>query len=614
MKKLAIMRALLLLGLCFSCTAAADSRWYYDGEEGKWRLYLSWDERELGSRAPGEVPPEKLDWDLATGRPQAKLALSPVTTKGRSLMGPDSEAIANPISDKWFQDPDDHHWYYLDHNGWMLTGIHELDGIRYRFRDQPHQGNYIPDGMTDSRGSGFYAYRANGRPTYGSLMEILGEPEHGSDRSRRAAESDSSDAARSVPAEERIADASQPAPEKSSASDLPKPDRKASASDISRIDSDMPTDPGDENERRQELEEDEHIHSHTDRDGECCIAYDPWDRILAQPLDYESCFENRCTSRLYLTGEEDFASAKSLMRSPLRHQTGTRQPSCREARLIDEAHIPIYVSLLCAPSESSGSLELVQAYAAEALSLPMRPEASDADAVDDAETLCGNAGGAAASLPWVLLNGGTYRWTEDDGTARSRTYAGCRLSWREDGEYRALPLRKTEVTGSTGFLAETRLVEDIWAYLDWREDGFSGSGTDISFLTRYKGTFHFLSEQNLFGDAAASLPLPERMDRFYPAAEDSWRSTDSYWLGSTPCSGVYVTDLPEYLADPDAALPSAVAGLDDTRARRHYLLYDPAAQLSPALFADPARAERPVGSADAAEAQVVRLRVSVKCG
>ncbi len=558
-RKLMTVWTALLLCLCLDFSAAAAGRWYYDGEAGKWRY--------VTSRAP--------ETDIAE-------AQQPDCLKGQ-----------------WLQDPEDRHWYYLDRDGWMLTGLQELDGIRYRFRDRPHQGNYLPDpdGHTppDGRGTGFYSYRANGRPTYGSLEEILGEPDRGSGHSgQRTAGTRENEQKRAKDTAEQKSPSDPaapqeplkpvlPKPEKSSASDLPKPDQKASASDIG------PREPNEENERRQALEEDDRIHSHIDRDEEShCIAYDLWSRILQHPSDYEDCFENHCTSRLYLTG-----TAAAL--------PGETENASEDGDL----RIPLYVSLLRSPTDSRGSLELVQAYAADALFLPMQVGLENPD---DTEPR-GNAGGVRESLPWALLNGGTYRWTGNDGAAHSAHYEGFRLCSTEKGSDRQLPLRETAQLGTEGFFAETRVGEQIFDYLDWRDDAFRGDG-NIPFLWQSNARFHFLSEQNLFGDAAASLPLPLRKDAYYPA-EETWRSSDSYWLGSTPCSGLYVTDIPALLDTLDPELPGSVAALDYAEAGRHYLLYDAGATLDDALFEDTARADRPVGSAEATEPQMLRLRFSL---
>ncbi len=548
LKKLILWSA-LLLSILLNFTAVANGpnspggRWYYEGDVGKWRFATVWNADEY-----------PLDY----------------------------------LRSRWLQDPDDHHWYYLDRDGWMLTGVQELDGIRYHFRDQAHQGNYFPDAadtmQTDLRGSGFYFYRSNGRPTYGSLMEILSEPDHdkgsnGSELSHSTSLSEETDAQK-----EQTSTIPKPAPERSSASDLPKSDPKASASDI------RPTGPTEENERRQELEEDAQIHGHTDRDEGHCIAYDLWSRILQHPLDYEDCFENRCTSRLYLTGTAHLPEA---------------------ANAAVPAQIPLYVSLLRAPAESEGRLELVQAYAADALSLPMHI-GMDVDGGD----FRGNVGGAGETLPWALLNGGTYHWTDMDGITQTENYAGYRLCSKETDGFLRLPLEETAQYGTGGFREECRDANDLWRYLDWRDADFDGNGNDIGFLVRTKGEFHFLSEQNLFETAAASVPLPRNRAAFYPAAADSWRSADPYWLSSTPCYGIWVTDR-EALLDEDELdpyLPGAVPDLayDDHGAGRHYLLYDDGAALDDALFTDPAKAARPVGSAEATESRMLRIRFTLK--
>ncbi len=557
---------LLILSLGFS--AAAEGRWYFDGVMGKWKFVTAWEPQKKGAFRAPEVG--------------SAVALTPTDW----------------LKGQLFQDPNDHYWYYLDRDGWMLTGLQELDGIRYRFRDRPHQGNYLPDAdaqtMIDERGTGFYTYRANGRPTYGSLEEILAEPGHGSGGSGRMPETDRTEQREDRQPERpqmpksTASDLPKPAPDRSSASDIPRPDQKASASDIN------PTDPGAENERRQELEEDEQIHSHIERDEDShCIAYDLWSRILQHPLDYADCFENRCTSRLYLTGAALVLPGET-----------TSEDGAEESR---ELHIPLYVSLLRSPADSEGQLELVQAYAADALFLPMQMGVEDADGTEPR----GNAGGAGESLAWVLLNGGTYHWTEAGGAARSQDYEGFRLCSRENDSYRQLPLKVTVQLGTQGFSAETRLARDSWQYLSWRDGGFTGSGEGISFLCRTKGSFHFLSEQNLFGTAAASLPLPLKKDRFYPAAEDTWRSEDSYWLGSTPCSGMFVADREELLDELYPAMPGPLAALDYTAAGRHYLLYDAEAALDDALFENPARADRRIGTAEATERQMLRLRFSL---
>ena len=543
-RKLTKVWLALLLSLSMSFTAAAaGGRWYYDGMAGKWRLVTAAGGQERGAGAPTSA----------------------------------SEAASNPQSclrRQWFQDPEDHYWYYLDRDGWMLTGLQELDGIRYRFRDRPHQGNYVPDtddhAITDGRGTGFYSYRANGRPTYGSLIEILGDTDRESEAPQKP-EATASD----LPAHR---------PEKSSASDLPRPDQKASASDI------RPTAPNEENERRQELEEDERIHSHIDRDEEShCIAYDRWSRILQHPLDYEDCFDNRCTSRLYLTG------------------TDISLPGEAGASEADTVRIPLYVSLLRSPGDSAGQLELVQAYAADALLLPMQVGVENSEGTEPR----GNAGGVGESLPWAILNGGTYHWIDMDGTAHSESYEGLRLYSQEAEGYRQLTPKETEQLGTQGFLAETRLADDGWQYLNWRSNDFSGSGDGISFLTQTRGRFHFLSEQNLFETAAASLPLPLQKDRFCPAAEDSWRSDDAYWLSSTPCSGFWVADHPDLLEDLYPEMPGPVAQLDYTEAGRHYLLYEAGAALDETFFADAARADRGISAAEASGRQMLRLRFSL---
>lgn len=568
-RKLIAVCAALLLSLCPCFSVAAGGWWYYDGAVGRWRVFTSREPQKSGM--------------LRTSEAEIAAASHPTDC----------------LRKQWFQDPDDRYWYYLDRDGWMLTGLQELDGIRYRFRNRPDQGNYLPDtddpALIDEHGTGFYSYRANGRPTYGSLEEILGEPEHdaGGDSERRQEEDRKEQEKRREPEklQELKATASErPKTERSSASDLPRPDQKASASDIS------PTDPGAENERRQELEEDEQVHSHIDRDEDRhCIAYDLWSRILQHPLDYKDCFENRCTSRLYLTG-----AAISL--------PGEDTP---EAGVEDRTlHIPLYVSLLRSPSDSEGHFELVQAYAVDALFLPMHTGVEDSNGTEPR----GNAGGAGESLPWSMLNGGTYRWTEASGPEHSEDYEGFRLCSREREGYAQLPLEETVQLGSRGFLAETQLARDGWQYLGWRDGGFTGSGEDISFLCRTTGSFRFLSEQNLFGTAAASLPLPLKGDRYYPAAEDTWRSADSYWLGSTPCSGMFVADREELLDDLYPAMTGPVAQLDYTAAGRHYLLYDAEAALDDALFEDPARADRRIGAAETTERQMLRLRFSLAAG
>ena len=543
-RKLTEIRLALLLSFSMSFTAAAaNGRWYYEGAAGKWKLVTATGSPENGSGKPTSA----------------------------------SEATLNPLyclRRQWFQDPEDHYWYYLDRDGWMLTGLQELDGIRYRFRDRPHQGNYVPDtddnAITDDRGTGFYSYRANGRPTYGSLIEILGDTDRESEAPQKP-EATASD----LPAHR---------PEKSSASDLPRPDQKASASDI------RPTAPNEENERRQELEEDERIHSHIDRDEESrCIAYDRWSRILQHPLDYEDCFDNRCTSRLYLTGTDI-----SLPGEAAASEAGT-------------VRIPLYVSLLRSPGDSAGQLELVQAYAADALLLPMQVGVENSEGTEPR----GNAGGVGESLPWAILNGGTYHWTDADGTAHSESYEGFRLYSQEEEGYLQLAPKETEQLGTQGFLAETRLADDGWQYLNWRSNDFSGSGDGISFLSQTRGRFHFLSEQNLFGTAAASLPLPLRKDRFYPAAEDSWRSDDAYWISSTPCSGFWVADHPDLLEDLYPEMPGPVAQIDYTEAGRHYLLYEAGAALDETFFADAARADRGISAAEASGRQMLRLRFSL---
>ncbi len=576
-RKLTCIRTALLLSLSMSFTAAAAGRWYYDGAVGKWKLVTVAGSPENGSGKPTSA----------------------------------SEAALDPLSclrRQWFQDPEDHYWYYLDHDGWMLTGLQELDGIRYRFRDRPHQGNYVPDtddnAIRDDRGTGFYSYRANGCPTYGSLIEILGDTnqesggrsrqvisgmrEIGQDTEKDAVEQEAvsaPEASQEMKKPEATAsDLPANRPEKSSASDLPRTDQKASASDIG------PTGPNEENERRQELEEDEQIHSHIDRDEEShCIAYDRWSRILQHPLDYEDCFDNRCTSRLYLTG------------------TDISLPGEAGESEADTVRIPLYVSLLRSPRDSAGQLELVQAYAADALLLPMQVGVENAESADPR----GNAGGAGESLPWAILNGGTYHWTDMDGTEHNESYEGFRLYSQEAEGYRQLTPKEAEQLGTQGFLAETRLADDGWQYLNWRSNDFTGSGDGISFLTQTKGRFHFLSEQNLFGTAAASLPLPLQKNRFYPAAEDSWRSDAAYWLSSTPCSGFWVADHPDLLEDLYPEMSGPVTQLDYTEAGRHYLLYEAGAALDETFFADAARADRGISAAEASDRQMLRLRFSL---
>ena len=611
-RKLTTAAAVLLLIFSMSFTAAASSRWFYDGEAGKWKLVISKKSQNFVSEA--------------------------VQSSGFEAIG----AIPNLrtcLRKQWFQDPEDHYWYYLDKDGWMLTGVQELDGIRYRFRDRPHQGNYVPDvdghGQTpiDGRGTGFYSYRANGRPTYGSLAEILGDTEPGSGgrgkeslgmwKIERDLEKDSAVQEMSPEAEsfqkdqqiqkvqqlqndQRLQEAQQPQKgqestdtvlnhltpraEKCSASDLPNPEQKASASDI------RSTEPNAENERRQELEEDERIHSHIDWDTDGhCIAYDRWSRILRHPLDYADCFENRCTSRIYLTGTD-----LSL--------PGEEMASKADAEENRDVRIPLYVSLLQSPMTSEGHLELVQAYAVDELFLPMQV---GLESPDDTE-LRGNAGGIGESLPWILLNGGTYHWIDVDGEVRSKDYAGFRICSLEETGYQPLSMEETEQLGSQGFLAETRLATEGWRYLDWCDSGFDGSADDISFLTRTKGRFHFLSEQNLFGTAAASLPLPLDEDGFYPVAEDEWRSDVPYWLSSTPCSGMFVADRPELLDSLHIEMSGPVMGLDYAEAGRHYLLYDEEAALDGELFEDTARADRGISVTEAGERQYVRVRFRVK--
>ena len=265
------------------------------------------------------------------------------------------------------------------------------------------------------------------------------------------------------------------------------------------------------------------------------------------------------------------------------------------------------MSLLRSPGDSAGQLELVQAYAADALLLPMQVGVENSEGTEPR----GNAGGVGESLPWAILNGGTYHWTDEDGTAHSESYEGLRLYSQEEEGYLQLAPKETEQLGTQGFLAETRLADDGWQYLNWRSNDFSGSGDGISFLTQTRGRFHFLSEQNLFETAAASLPLPLQKDRFYPAAEDSWRSDAAYWLSSTPCSGFWVADHPDLLEDLYPEMPGPVAQLDYTEAGRHYLLYEAGAVLDETFFADAARADRGISAAEASGRQMLRLRFSL---
>ena len=101
-RKLTEIRLALLLSFSMSFTAAAaNGRWYYEGAAGKWKLVTATGSPENGSGKPTSA----------------------------------SEATLNPLyclRRQWFQDPEDHYWYYLDRDGWMLTGLQELDGIRYR--------------------------------------------------------------------------------------------------------------------------------------------------------------------------------------------------------------------------------------------------------------------------------------------------------------------------------------------------------------------------------------------------------------------------------------------------------------------------------------------------
>ena len=62
-------------------------------------------------------------------------------------------------------------------------------------------------------------------------------------------------------------------------------------------------------------------------------------RYLAAPQDEteeDNVFGRESCREAHMIEEEDFAAAKSSIRSPLRHHVGTRQPSCREAHMIEK--------------------------------------------------------------------------------------------------------------------------------------------------------------------------------------------------------------------------------------------------------------------------------------
>lgn len=272
-----------------------------------------------------------------------------------------------------------------------------------------------------------------------------------------------------------------------------------------------------------------------------------WDTILRHKDAYADCITHHCTALLYLSGPEIRWPHPSA--DPTRH------------------HYPLYVSLIDARDDT---LFFAQAYAIPELSaVPLYLGTYPHTTASGDVFRQSNENGLSDT--WLFRNlTGTGSRThvfyleEDDGsrTKYAYRYPGYRIRkavdasgeghhMRRPTEERAvgdeLPLQKTTKYLSLGHEAEKAGVEHS-LYKKYLRRANTAEST-LPQLVQRSATLWFPSEQELYGysleDArgtTGTLPrsLYLKSESYLPALADSWRSSEAYWLRSTPSA--YLTD------------------------------------------------------------------------
>lgn len=528
--------------------------WYYEDRTRQWYYYTP--------LSPGETRIASLaDTSLSqTASSVADIAISAVSPPLRA------DARLH-LKTGWHHDIDGFTYYLDPADGHMLDGSQTIDGRSYHFLPERNRGNYHQDAR------GRWYYRANGLATYGSLQSgTPPEPDHRypiidssalvTDRLTKpkkessngsGTSSDSStppDDSSTSPDETTPPDPTPPeTPDPSETPDPPTPPETP----------DPPTPPDDQR------------HPHTEDPSVHCIATDDWATIRANPTAYHDCITNHCTALLYLSGPEITEPIPST--DPARH------------------HYPLYVSLV----DDHDQLTFAQAYAIPELSdVPIYVGTNQHYTETGATYTQTNAGGLPDTWLYRMLAGtdhGTsfsFYLEEDDGTHTRHefTYPGYELRIPDEDAQpgtEKLPLQPIPKYLSRGYLsesgdAETLFYQKYLARSAWKE-------AKLSQLMKVTSRLWFPSEQELrdytledasgtTGNTPRSIYL--KSEHMLPELADSWRSSESYWLRSTPSA--YLTD--EEYED---------LGLDETEPRDEYfLIADPSGSAALAHYDDTA--------------------------
>lgn len=549
----------------------------------------------------------------AADSPPLFLSSSPAlrTARDRSTLRPQSAS-------GWYYAEDSHHWYYqlpssseARKTGWhhdvdgfiyyfdpsdghMLSGAHQIDGIEYRFLPERDRGNY----HQDARGAWFY--QANGLAPYGSLLSshARGDHTHSPAAARPAdADRDASLIDSSEIVTDRITIPPKASPSElkrdetiASPSELPHPeDAPATPSEPPRVEEIPPAASKAETPDPPTPSEDERRHSHTEDPSVRCIAHDDWTTILAHRDAYRDCIEQHCTARLDLCGP--------TISQPL--------PSADTAT----QHYPLYVSLV---DDREGKLTFAQAYAIPELDdVPMYVGTSEYPGTEDAPVYRQtNRGGLLATWLFRMLNGSRDGklhsfYLEDGGTRilHKFRYPGYQIRIPDEEAHGGdlLPLQKSVKRLSQGYQLEGAAGYPT-KYLNY----LSGKQPKESKLTQLcsekqsSATLWFPSALELHDytltetdekqytildeDRVPLLSMFLRSEHCLPALVGSWRSTEAYWLRSTPsayareeiCDDLGLTDddtrakipLDEYFLQADADGRIRAAHYDECAAVR----------------------------------------------
>ena len=479
----------------------------------------------------------------------------------------------------WHHDVDGFTYYFDPSDGHMLSGAHQIDGIEYRFLSERDRGNYHQDHF------GTWFYQANGLAPYGSLLSSHARSDHThSPAAARPADADRD--ASLIDSSEIVTDRIT-IPPKASPSELKRAESVASPSETKR--DGTVASPSESPRVEGTPSEDERQHSHTEDPSVRCIAHDDWTTILAHRDAYRDCIEQHCTARLDLCGP---AISKPLPSADTETQ-----------------HYPLYVSLV---DDREGKLTFAQAYAIPDLDdVPMYVGTSEYPGTEDAPVYRQtNRGGLLATWLFRMLNGSRDGkqhsfYLEEDGTRilHKLRYPGYQIRIPEEDARGGdlLPLEKCVKRLSQGYQLEgaTGYPTKYLNYLSGKQPKESRltqlcsekqSSATLWFPSALELHDYTLTETDekqytiLDEDGIPLLSMFLRSEHCLPALVGSWRSTEAYWLRSTPsayareeiCDALGLTDadtrakipLDEYFLQADADGRIRAAHYDECAAVR----------------------------------------------